>query len=132
MKKTYQTGIDTNQISLGVTVGTVGTAYTSVDLARGDGQQSKIAESNEDSGNIADANIGNASFLRNSYLIIRTIIDLSNIDPQLWGNQKDNLIIRYHLTGGLSGDQIYNQDLDDIVSSPNGKTIVITKPIELL
>lgn len=132
MKRTYNTGIDTNQITLGVTVGTVGTAYTSVYLTRSGGNQTKIAESNEDSGNIADRIIGNASTVKNGYLIIRTIIDLSNVDQTLWATQKDNLIIRYHLDGGFSGNQIYNQDIDDIISSPNGKTIVITKPIELV
>lgn len=132
MKRTYNTGVDLNQITLGVVIGTVGTAYTSVYLTRGGGQQTKIAESNEDSGNITDINIGNATFLRASYILVRTIIDLSNIDSALWENQKENLTIRYHLNGGFSGNQIYNQDLDDIISSPNGKTIVITKPIELL
>ena len=132
MKRTYNTGVDTNQIILGVTVGTVGTAYTSVYSSRSGGQQTKIAESNEDSGNIAEANIGDATNLRNSYLVIRTIIDFSNVDPTLWANQKDNLISRYNFKGGFSGDQIYDHDIDDIISSPNGKTIVITKPIELL
>jgi hypothetical protein len=128
MKRTYNIGIDTNQIMLG----TVGTAYTSVYSTRSGGQQTKIVESNEDSGNIAEANIGDATSLRNSYLVVRTIIDLSNIDPTLWANQKDNIISKYNIKGGFSGHQIYNQDVDDIFSSPNGKTIVITKPIEFL
>ena len=131
MKRTYNTGIDTNQITLEVKVGTVGTAYTSVYLARGGGQQTKIAESNEDSGNISEINIGEASTLRNSYLVILTSIDLTNIEPDLWENQGDNLRVRYHLNGGFSGYQVYNQDTDDTKILPNGK-ILITKPIELL
>jgi hypothetical protein len=131
MKRTYELGIDSNQITLGVTVGTAGTAYTSASIARSGGQQKKIAESNADSGTISDRNIGKASDLVGSYLIIRTIIDFSNIDKSLWKNQADHLIIRYHLDGGFSGNQVYNQDIDDINASPDGKIIIITKPIEL-
>jgi hypothetical protein len=131
MKRTYETGIDTNQITLGVKVGTEGTAYTSANIIRSGGQQTKIAESNEESGNISEKNIGNSSDLRNSYLIVRTIIDLSNIDKSLWSNLKENLVIRYQLSGGFSANQVYNQDLDDINTSPEGKIIIVTKPIEL-
>jgi len=131
MKRIYNTGLDTNQITLGVTVGTVGIAYTSVYLSRSGGQQLKIAESNEDSGNIKEKSIGTASSLRSSYLIILTSIDLTNVDKDLWQNQADNLSIRYHLSGGFSGSQIYNQDIDDTKVLPNGK-ILVTKPVELL
>jgi len=131
MKRTYETGIDTNVITLGVKVGTVGVAYTSAIIIRSGGQYTKVAESNQDSGSIAETNIGTAADLKNSYLIVRTIIDLSHIDKSLWENQKDNLVIRYHLSGGFSGNQVYNQDLDDINTSPDGKIIIVTKPIEL-
>ena len=132
MKRIYDTGIDTNQITFGVKVGTVGTASTSANIVRSGGQQTEVVESNEDSGNIADKIIGEASELKKSYLVITTIINFSNNDKSLWKNQKDNLIIRYHLEGGFSGNQTYNQDVDDINSSPDGKIIVVTKPIELI
>lgn len=131
MKRIYNTGLDTNQISLRVIVGTVGTAYTSVYLARSGGQQTKIAESSEDSGNIAETVIGPASQVRNSYLIILTSIELNANDIDLWEQQADNLVIRYHLNGGFSGYQVYNHDTDDTKLLPNGK-ILVTKPIELL
>lgn len=131
MKRTYETGMDTNVITLGVKVGTVGVAYTSANIIRSGGQQKKIAESNEESGNIAEQAIGKAADLKGSYLVVRTIIDLSHIDKSLWATQADNLVIRYHLSGGLSGNQVYNQDLDDINTSPDGKIIIVTKPIEL-
>lgn len=131
MKRTYNTGMDTNQIILGVTIGTVGTAYTSVYLTRSGGQQTKIAESDENSGNIVPTNIGKAEVVRNSYLVILTSIDLTNAEKNTWENQGDNLIIRYRLSGGFSGDQVYNQDTDDTKILPNGK-ILVTKPIELL
>lgn len=126
MKRTYITGEDTNTITLGVKVGTVGTACTSVYSARSGGQQTKITESEDDTGNIKDTNIGKASKLHNSYLLIITVIDLSAFDTSTW----DNLTIRYHLNGGFSGNQVFNQDLDDTKTLPDGK-IIITKPIEL-
>ena len=132
MKRTYNTGIDTNKITLSVKVGTVGTAFTAVYLSRSGGQWSQIGQSNEDSGNIEEKNVGNASHVRNCYLVIRTVIDMSHIDASLWENQKDQLVIRYHLKGGFSGNQVYNQDVDDITTTPQGKIIVVTKPIELL
>lgn len=132
MKRTYQTGLDTNDIQLAVTVGTVGVAYTDAVINRSGGQITRVAESDEQSGNLPQKSIGTAASVRGTYLVIRTIIDLSHIDPSQWANAKDKLVIRYTLSGGLSGIQFYNQDLDDINSSPNGKIIVVTKPIQLL
>lgn len=131
MKRTYETGIDNNSISCAVRVGTVGVAYTSADIIRSGGQTTRVAESNEQSGSISERTIGSASYLRDSYLVVRTIIDLSHVDKSLWAGQKDNLVIRYALNGGFSGSQVYNQDLDDINTSPDGKIIIVTKPIEL-
>ena len=132
MKQTYDTGIATNQINLGVTAGTVGTAYTSVTLVNAAGQSSKIAESDQDSGNISERTIGTGGALKNSYVVIRTTIDLSNIDPSLWPGQQQNLAMRYQLTGGFSGSQTFIQEADDVVASPDGKTLVVSKAIQLL
>jgi hypothetical protein len=126
MKRTYITGEDTNSITLGVKVGTQGTAYSSVYTAHSGGLETKIADSEDATGSIRNVNIGKASKLRNSYLLISTVIDLSAFDPTTW----DNLTIRYHLNGGGSGNQVYNQDIDDTKMLPNGK-ILVTKPIEL-
>jgi hypothetical protein len=131
MKRQYNTGLDTNPISLEVKVGTVGTAYTSVYLARSGGQQTKIAESNVNSGNISLQEIGKAADLKNGYLVILTSIDLSNVDPANWPGATENMVLRYHLSGGFSGDQIYNQDTDDIKVLPKGQ-ILVTKPIQLV
>jgi hypothetical protein len=131
MKRTYDTGTDTNKIELAVNVGTVGTAYTSVYLSRSGGQNSKIAESNEDSGNIKNTIIGEAKQVKTAYLIIRTTVDFSNIDKEKWSSQAEKIVVRYHLDGGFSGNQIYNYDTDDVDIVLNGKVAVITKPIEL-
>lgn len=131
MNETYNTGMDQNQISSAVNVGTTGTAYSTMYIARNGEDPLKIAESNENNGNIVSQVIGKASELRNSYLIIRTIIDLSNIDPSLWINQQQNLSIKYSLDGGFSGSQLYRVNNDDITASSTGKNIIVTKSIEL-
>ena len=125
MKRNYDTGTDTNQIMLGVKVGTVGTAYTSVYLSRSGGQSSKIEESNEDSGSIKEKIIGDAKQLKNAYLIIRTTVDLSNIDKEQWENQADKIVVKYHIDGGFSGNQTYNYDTDDLDIVLNGKVVVM-------
>lgn len=131
MKRIYNTGIDTNQIELDVKVGTQGTAYTSVNLARTGGENRKIAESNANSGDILKKDIGDAKTIRDAYLIIRTTIDFSSFPTELWPNLADTVVVKYHFNGGFSGDQIYNYDTDDIDIVLNGKVVVITKPIEL-
>lgn len=130
MKRVYDTGEDANSILLNVSVGTVGTAYTAVYLARSGGQQTKLAESNVDSGDIAERKIGAAHELRNAYLQILTYIDLTSVDEEHRKNAIDNLVIRYYLRGGFSGYQVYDHDLDDTIVMPNGK-VMVTKPIEL-
>lgn len=132
MKDTYNSGMDHNQISLLVKVGITGTAYTTVYSTKDGQQMIKIAESDENNGNIRSMVIGNAAGLRNQYIVIRTIIDLSNIDPSLWLNQQQNLVISYCFDGGFSGSQIFKQDQDDINASPSGKNIIVTKSIEIL
>lgn len=131
MKRTYDTGIDTNKIELAVNVGTLGTAYTSVYLSRSGGQNSKIDESNEDSGSIKNTIIGEAKQVRAGYLIIRTTVDFSNIDKEKWQSEAEKIIVKYYLDGGFSGNQVYNYDTDDVDIVLNGKVVVITKPIEL-
>ena len=132
MKRIYDTGIETNRINCAIKIGTVGVAYTAIYIERSGGQWSKIKESTTNSGNIKAFALGKAASLKNSYLVIRTIIDLSNIDKSLWKNQEDNIVARYYFKGGFSASQVYNQDTDDVISSPDGKIIVISKPIQLI
>lgn len=132
MKCTYQTGIDTNTISLRVNTGTVGTAYTAVYLTLSGGQKTKIAESALQSGNIPDKTVGQAVQIKNGYLKIRTTVDFSNINSSQLSNQVDKIIIKYTLDGGFSGNKCFEYDADDTDIVDSGKTVVITKIIQLL
>jgi hypothetical protein len=132
MKSTYQTGIDTNTIALRVKTGTVGTAFTVVYLTLSGGQKTKIAESDLQSGNIPDKTVGQAMQIKNGYLKIRTTVDFSNVDSSQWANQADKIVIKYTLDGGFSGNESFDNDADDADIVENGKTVVITKIIQLL
>lgn len=130
MKRIYETGEDANSIVINVSVGTVGTAYSAVYLVRSGGQQTKLAESNVSSGSIEKRKIGSARELRNAYLQILTYIDFTSVNEKDRKSAIDNLSVRYIMSGGFSGHQIYNQDTDDTILMPNGK-VMVTKPIEL-
>lgn len=130
MKRVYDIGEDSNTIYFSMKIGTAGTAYTSVYLAQSGGQQTKLTESDSNSGDIAECNIGTAGDLRNAYLLIAISLDLNSIEEKYRDQAIKNLVIRYFMKGGVSGNQVYNHDTDDIIVIPGGK-VLITKPIEL-
>jgi len=132
MKRTYNTGLDTNEIKFACTVGTVGAAYSSVYCRRSGGQQTKLLESNKNSGNISESSVGKASTLKGSYLIVTTYIDFSAFKKSEWKKLADQIVIRYRLSGGFSGTQEYNHDLDDMQPIMDGKMVIVTKPIEMI
>jgi hypothetical protein len=76
--------------------------------------------------------IGSAQSLRTGYLVIQTLIDFGTIDSSQWEQLIQNLVIKYDLSGGLSGNQHFNSDTDDITTSPNKKLVIVAKPIELI
>jgi hypothetical protein len=130
MKVSYNLGIDSNQITVGVNIGTTGVAYTTIDLIH-NGNKTTIAESNTESGNIADRVIGIAGDLRNSYLIIITNIDFSNLDRKQQKTEMGHVYTDYHVSGGMSGNLHYHADKDDI-EEVTPTELMITKAIELL
>lgn len=132
MKRTYDTGMDNNSIKLEIKIGTVGVAYTASYLLRTGGQWTKLSESNEESGNIADSEIGKASYLRKSYIIIRTLIDLTHLSENEREIATANIKAEYKFSGGFSGIQNYNFDNDDLTITPNKKLVTIIKPIEMI
>jgi len=130
MKRIYDTGLDNNQIHLMVNIATAGIANTIAYLAKSGGQKIKVAESNIDSGDISNTLVDKAVNLRGFYLVVHTIIDFGAIDKNHWEQEAKNIRADYQVSGGFSGNQLYNYDNDDIVKSPSGKIITITKPIK--
>lgn len=142
MKRIYDTGLaDNSPISMGVNVVTVGVAYTAVYLVRSGGQSTLIAESThpdsnagdtEPNGDIANFEIGKAVSIRKSYIVCRTLIDLTHLEENERKREVDLLRVIYRFFGGFSGMQLYNFDADDIIVSPGYKFVSITKPVEML
>ena len=132
MKRTYNTGLDSNAIELDVSVGTVGIANTIVTQRWKGGTYKIVRESDADSGNVPVFVAGTAEELRNSYLVITTVIDFANLPKEEWKQAREKIAVFYTLDGGFAGHQYFNYDTDDQVNSLDGKIVVITKPIEML
>ena len=132
MKRTYNTGLDSNQIELDISVGTVGVANTLVTQRWSGGTMKVIRESDADSGNVPEFVAGTAAELRNSYLVATTVIDFGNLPPTEWKQAREKIAIFYTIDGGFSGHQYFNYDTDDQVNSQGGRIVVITKPIQML
>ncbi|MDP4270213.1 MAG: hypothetical protein Q8909_08805, partial [Bacteroidota bacterium] len=122
------TGENDHPITLGVKVKTQGVAHTVVYKANAGEKEVAIAHSNptDDLGEIKEFVLGKASELKDDYLLIVSTIDLSNLDQTQW----DNTTVRYHLNGGASGNQAFEEDMDDTKMTPDGK-LIVTKPIKL-
>jgi hypothetical protein len=132
MRKSYTTGIDDNEISISVNIGTPGLANTIVFQFPGGGQKKKIAESTVDNGNITTKKIGKGSELKGSYLKVRTIIDFRSINPSQWEQLADNIVAKFTLSGGFSGTQHYSYDEDDKTVNSAGSLVVIDMEIDLI
>lgn len=142
MKRIYDTGlVDDNPISMGVDVATAGVAYTAIYLVRSGGQFNLIAESTdsenivetvEPNGDVKDFDIGLAMNVRKSYIVSRTLIDLTHLDEDKRKREVEIMRINYRFFGGFSGRQLYNFDTDDMIVSPGNKFVSITKPVEML
>lgn len=132
MKRTYDTGMDNNSIQLEVKIGTVAVAYSASYLFRAGGQWTKLSESNQGSGNIAENEIGKASFLRKSYIVIRSMLDFGHLKEKEREAAVNNIKASYIFTGGFSGYQNYNHDNDDLTVTPDKKMVTIIKAIEMI
>ena len=132
MKRTYKSGKDENKIELDVAVGTVGVANTVVTQRWSGGTFKIIRGSDENSGNIPEFVVGTAEELRDSYLVISTVIDFANIPKRDREKSREKIAIFYTLDGGFSGYQYFNYDTDDQITSLGGKIVVIIKPIKML
>lgn len=131
MKRTYITGMDTNEIVFSLEVGTAGIVHSLAHICRTGGVRTKIGESDLNSGAIATKTLGKAAELKGSYLVILTTVDIGALDKSLQEQLIRTLSIRYHLQGGFSGIQVFGYDPDDVIVAQGGKLIIVTKPIEL-
>lgn len=131
MRKSYNTGADSNRITLEVTAGTVGVAHTAVTQRWTGGNHKIIKESNADSGNIPEFDAGSAAELKGSFLVITTVVDFANIPQQNWEQAAKTLSVEYTFDGGFSGHQSFDYDDDDKVISQGGKLAVVTKIVEM-
>jgi hypothetical protein len=133
MKRVYQVGALEKDISLAVSVGSAGIAYTEANKALSGGQKTTVAQSTKTSGgSISPTVIGTSNGLQGSYLIISTGLDFGALPQTQWAQALKTLSLEYTLCGGFSGTQAYNADLDDVVASLGGKLAMITKPIKMV
>ena len=133
MKRNYQvTQIDTDPISIEVKVGTVGIAYSVAYQSKSGGQKTILAESTVQSGKINKKNVGTSGSLRNSYVMIQTVITLGAALASDWESIVNNIFIAYTFSGGFSGKLTFNYDSDDVTISGDGMVAVITKPVEMV
>jgi hypothetical protein len=137
MKRQYSVGNKDDNVSATVNVGTRGIAYTAMYQVRSGGQSALIVDSasvdGRTDGTIPLVAIGSALTLASSYILVRTLIDLSHItDADERASDANNIVVYYTFTGGFSGTQTYNHDNDDITMTPDKKLVTITKAIEML
>lgn len=130
MKRIYTTGLNKNEIHLKVNISTAGISSTVVVLAKSGGQKTIVAESDINSGNVPRTRIEKAEILKGFYLIIHTTINFGALDKNHWIQEARNFRSEYEISGGFSGNQLYNHDNDDVTISFGGKIITITKPIK--
>lgn len=118
-------------IRIKVSVGTPGTAFTNLHHSPPAGQWNRFPDTNSQNGSIDTYQLGLAENLRNQYLLIRTLVDFSNIDKSLWKGQRLNLYIKYELSGGATIDGRMDVLPGEIISSKEGKILEINKIILL-
>jgi hypothetical protein len=128
MKREYILGEDSNQITLEVTIGTTAIASTVVARHRSGGEKTVIARSDVDSGNIGNTAIGSAAALRDSVLVIVTVLNIT--DPTHIDSMLHGLVTRYKIAGGFSGMQTYDHDTDDITINASNTIVVVSKAIK--
>jgi hypothetical protein len=131
MRKDYNVGMPNNSISFSAKVGTPGIATTVVYQFKPDGTKLKLAESNAESGNIYDKSIGQAKDLIKTYLKMRTIVNFGKIDPSMWEQLKNSIVVECQLKGGFSGSQLFPHDSEDKTASENGKVVVVDIEINM-
>lgn len=130
MNRIYDCGKDSNTIKIAVEIGSVGIPYTVVFNVRKGGQQAVLKKSKKSK--IAYFEIGKAEVLRDSYILVRTFINLSSISKDDREKEIEMIKTKYKLKGGKLDEQQYRHDDTDIFKGPDNEVIEITKPIKLI
>lgn len=130
MDGTYPIGPNASAIFLEVAVSTPGEATTIAWKVTG-GNMTEVAANdvNDPTGAIPKTNIGNAS-LAGSNIEVRTIVDLSLVDPGIWPAAYTNLSVTYNFSGGTAPQQIESDDADKS-KNDSGSLIRVVKVIHI-
>jgi hypothetical protein len=131
MMKNYITGGDNGELKLGVTVGTPGIANTVVFRFKDNEPDTKIAESNVDSGNVLEKVIGSLPYFKNTQLKVRTIVNFVGFPSTQWEQLGETVAMKVKLSGGFSGSETFQYDEEDKASSESGKVVVIDIMVNL-
>ncbi len=133
MEQSYQVGSGNAQITLNVTVGTVGVAYSEFSIMK----NFKIIGSGKSKprsgGKIDNAVLGETSYLQGTILTIDVLIDLSHLNQAQRESAINNLVVAYELLGGKDGNKKYSFNKEtDLMITPNQKILAITTQIALI
>jgi len=115
MINTYNIGTGTGQITLEVDISTVGLAATQAIVIKvsGDDDGTKVASSDDATGNIPSQPIGDFDLLKGKRLTVFTKISLTDSDPVARANQAAATSGIYILDGGDGGTQTYTNTTRD-------------------
>jgi len=132
MKLKYALRGEKDDLSLYVTIGTPGTAYSLAYKYLDDKRDALVAESDVDSANIVNAEIGKGKEYINSYLKVVSVIDFGALDSSLWEQLGENIIAEVKLDGGLDGNQPFPYELERKTVTPNKRIVIIEWEIQFI
>ncbi len=128
----YELGDMNNDLFLKMTVGTPGTAYSVVTYFQNGMSKPMISESDIHSGNIQEINFGKVTDNKNKLLHFNADIDLSHLNAQQCQLAVKTLAIQIEIRGGLNGTKIFYNKPEEVVVTPDGKTLIFNKMISLI
>ena len=132
MRKNYNLGTGSNEVFFELALGTPGIAQSLVFLFSDPSTYVKIAESSEESGNVAEILVGASDELHGKFLQLRTTIDFGTMDESQWPQLGDTIYCEYRLRGGAEGESRFEYDADDKATSDDKRIVVIDKFIDLI
>jgi hypothetical protein len=119
----------TPQITLSISVSTVGVAYTSVCF---EGEPLLAESDTSTAGSVRETIIGNANHIKNKWLSIHTEIDFTHIAQNTRENAIQSIVIKYCFSDGISEPQSFGFSPSNLIKLQNGKNVLIVKSIHLI